>query len=255
MPGRILLIDDEGDIVRSLQHRLEREGHTVAVAANGNEAMAVARTQTLDLVITDVAMAGMDGYHFYQQFRKIPQCQSTPVIVVTGHTHMEDAFRSLGIEDFLSKPVDMDRLVTVVQRVLDPAWQRKKKHRIVVLGVDQKTVQKMVQDLRDHGRLAEAARDEMDLLTRTLTHRPTMVIIDVLLECLLAHELIKALRCFAHLSDLIILTYTHFTEKELTNPDAVEQLKESKNACLQAGATAYIGRFSRVTFMEYIDVY
>ena len=67
--------------------------------------------------------------------------------------------------------------------------------------------------------------------------------------------MIAALRAFSHFSKLKILAYTHFTEKELTSVDAVEQLKMNKNKCIEAGATAYIGRFSQVTFVETIREY
>jgi CheY-like chemotaxis protein len=116
-------------------------------------------------------------------------------------------------------------------------------------------VASMVHQLNDHGQKAVAARDETEFLTKALASPPEIMLIDVLLPRLLAHEMIKAIRCFSQFKNTLILAYTSFSEKQLTNVDAVEQLKFAKNQCMAAGASDYIGRFSRLTFMEILSKY
>ena len=84
---------------------------------------------------------------------------------------------------------------------------------------------------------------------------PHVVLIDILLQDIPAKEIIKALKTFLKLKGVAILAYTHFSPEEMGNVDAVEQLKESKNACLESGATKYIGRYSSLTFVDSVRNY
>jgi CheY-like chemotaxis protein len=254
MPKKILILDDEQDILDALKGKLERAGYAVTAATNGYDGLDAARRDKYDLVVTDVVMPGMDGFQFFKEFKKISGYAQTPVIIVSAHASMEDTFRVFGVQDFLAKPVDGEKIVKAVDRLLDPSHSQLHR-KILILGTDMEVVASMVHLLNDHGHKAAAARDESEFLNRVLASAPELIILDVLLPKLLAHELIKAVRCFSHLKSAIILTYTSFSEKQLTSVDAIEQLKFSKNQCMAAGASDYIGRFSRLTFMDVISKY
>jgi two-component system, chemotaxis family, chemotaxis protein CheY len=262
MPKKILILDDEEDILDALKGKLERAGYTVTTATNGFDGLAAARRDRFDLVITDVVMPGMDGFQFFKEFKKVSGYAATPVIIVSAHASMEDTFRVFGVQDFLTKPVDGERIIKVdgeriikaIERLLDPSASQLHR-KILILGTDMEVVASMVHLLNDNGHKAAAARDESEFLNKALAQPPEMMIIDVLLPKLLAHEMIKAIRCFSQFKNAVILTYTSFSEKQLTNVDAVEQLKFSKNQCMSAGASDYIGRFSRLTFMDVLSKY
>jgi CheY-like chemotaxis protein len=255
MAKKILVLDDEEDILDALKGKLERAGYAVTAVRNGLDGLDAARREKFDLVVTDVVMPGMDGFQFFKEFKKLSGNSAIPVIIVSAHASMEDTFRVFGVQDFLAKPVDGERIVKAVERLLSPSSSTLLNRKILILGTDMEVVASMVHLLNDHGHKASAARDESEFLTRTLAQPPEMMILDVLLPKLLAHELVKAVRCFSHLRSAIILTYTSFSEKQLTSVDAIEQLKFSKNQCMSAGATDYIGRFSRLTFMDVLSKY
>ncbi len=255
MPQKILILDDEPDTLDALKNKLERAGYTVNAVTNGLEGLASARRERFDLVMTDVVMPLMDGFHFYKELRKLSGYAQIPVIVVSAHGIMEDTFRVFGIQEFFIKPVDGERLLKAVANILNPTANPQLHRKILILGTDMEVVASMVHQLNDRGQKAVAARDEIEFLTKAFASPPEMMLIDVMLPKLLAHEMIKALRCFSQFRQAVILTYTHFSDKQMTSVDAIEQLKYSKNQCATAGATDYIGRFSRLTFTEILSKY
>jgi len=255
MPKKILILEDERDVLDALKNKLERAGYAVTAVDNGLDGLAAARRERFDLVVSDVVMPVMDGFQFFKEFKLIAVCAATPTIIVSAHAGMEDTFRVFGVEEFFTKPVDGDKIIQAIGRILNPPTNAQLHRTIFILGADMEVVASMVHQLNDHGYKASAAHDELEFLNKSLTATPDIMLIDVLLPKLLAHELIKALRCFSQFKNILILTYTHFSEKQMTNVNAIEQLKFSKNQCMSAGASDYIGRFSRLTFMDVLSKY
>ncbi|MDC7220092.1 MAG: sigma-54 dependent transcriptional regulator [Spirochaetales bacterium] len=118
MTFKILVVDDEKNIRMGLGKSLELEGYEVYLAENGNEAMKEMLKTSIDLVVTDLRMPGMSGEEL---LKKISNAYPTvPVIILTGHGTVEtavDAMRN-GAFDFLTKPVNLDRLGLLVKRAL-----------------------------------------------------------------------------------------------------------------------------------------
>lgn len=117
--GRLLLVEDEVNMVRTLVKILERRGYEVDAAGTGEEALRRLGTATYDLVITDLNMPVMDGM---QLLREIKQRQFNPaIIVLTGHGTIQSAVEAmkLGAGDYLIKPCHPDELLLVVARLLE----------------------------------------------------------------------------------------------------------------------------------------
>ena len=116
----ILLVEDNADAREALALLLENHGYLVRSAADGAEALAEARRQPPDLVITDIEMPGLSGFDVVAQFRSLPELAGIPVIVVSGHNEVQNrvAGFDLGADDFLPKPVHVDELLARVRRHL-----------------------------------------------------------------------------------------------------------------------------------------
>ena len=112
----ILIVDDENDILSSMQILLEGEGYFVLTAFSGEDALEKIGHHHIDLVITDVRMPGMDGFKLIEEIKK--RTPDTKIMVMTGHANVIDAkalsFR-LGASDFLSKP--FEDILVFVQRI------------------------------------------------------------------------------------------------------------------------------------------
>ncbi|MCG8616349.1 MAG: response regulator [Desulfobacterales bacterium] len=118
---RILLVDDEPDILATLEMLLRREGYRVATAGNGKEALETFRTDQFDLVVSDIRMPEMDGLELMKALR--PQNSRVEFIFLTGFASLDtavDALRDNGAFDYLTKPLDSpDVILRSIERALE----------------------------------------------------------------------------------------------------------------------------------------
>jgi signal transduction histidine kinase len=110
---RMLVVDDSADTTTMLRQLLQFQGAEVATAANGDEALRLVEGRDFDVVVSDLAMPGMDGYELLRELRTRPRTAGVPAIAVTGFGQSEDAERSraAGFFAHLAKPVQITRLV------------------------------------------------------------------------------------------------------------------------------------------------
>ncbi len=112
----ILVVDDESPILDLLRDLLEDEGHTVLAAHNGREALALARAEHPDLVLSDVMMPHMNGMQLARMLRDEALARELVVILMSA-AHPPD-LASVGAAAFLAKPFDLDEVNRVVARHL-----------------------------------------------------------------------------------------------------------------------------------------
>src|ERR1700690_2361543 len=116
---KILVIDDEADMRFAVRMLLERSGHTVTEADNGNAALAKIDEGAPDLVLLDMRLPGMDGIQILQKIRE--KQKDLPIIMVTGYGNVELAEQAiqLGADHYLSKPFHNKELIEVIQQILE----------------------------------------------------------------------------------------------------------------------------------------
>lgn len=116
MKAKILLADDEKDIVEFLEYNLLSEGFDVVTAYDGKEALEKL-SQKPDLIILDVMMPKMNGYEVCRQIRSLDQYSSTPVIFLTAKSSETDEIKGLelGADDFIGKPISPKKLIARVK--------------------------------------------------------------------------------------------------------------------------------------------
>ncbi|MGW7572911.1 HAMP domain-containing protein, partial [Streptomyces sp. NPDC054765] len=120
---RILIVDDDIRNVFALTHVLGRVGISVKYAENGREGLEVLdRTPDVSLVLMDIMMPEMDGYEMIKAIRHAPRFAALPVIALTAKAMPGDREKAIesGANDYIPKPVDVDRLLTVICGLLDP---------------------------------------------------------------------------------------------------------------------------------------
>ncbi|HKJ42243.1 MAG TPA: response regulator transcription factor [Sunxiuqinia sp.] len=117
---KILLVDDEVDILEFISYNLEKEGYKVYTAQNGVEAIKVAEKKTPDLIILDVMMPEMDGIAACEEIRKIPSLQSSVIAFLTarGEDYSQIAGFEAGADDYITKPIRPKVLVSRVKALL-----------------------------------------------------------------------------------------------------------------------------------------
>ncbi len=117
---RILLVDDEEDILEFVSYNLQREGFRVYSARNGVEAIEMAGKVKPDLVILDVMMPEMDGIAACEEIRKIPSCKNVVIAFLTarGEDYSQIAGFEAGADDYITKPVRPKVLISRVKALL-----------------------------------------------------------------------------------------------------------------------------------------
>ena len=118
--SRVLVVDDEPDVLLLCRLNLEQRGHEVLEAADGKIALELARECEPDIVILDLMLPGIDGYEVLEALRAAPETAGVRVLVLTAKSLRADRERShdLGASAFLTKPFLPDDLVATVDRVL-----------------------------------------------------------------------------------------------------------------------------------------
>jgi two-component system alkaline phosphatase synthesis response regulator PhoP/two-component system response regulator VicR len=118
---KILVIDDEPNIVQTLQDRLEMNEYEVITAGNGREGLEKFAQEKPDVILLDVIMPIMDGHEMLEKLRKQPDGQDVSVIMLTARSQTQDIARAnaCGIDDYIVKPFDLSELLEKIEGVVE----------------------------------------------------------------------------------------------------------------------------------------
>ena len=120
MPGKkILIIDDEAELVEMMRKRLEASDYEVIISNNGEEGMAKALKEVPNLILLDIRMPKMDGYTFIKQARVDKQLKKVPIIVLSVIDQLSELLKLEGVNDYLEKPFDADILIKKIDQYLN----------------------------------------------------------------------------------------------------------------------------------------
>ena len=118
---RVLLVDDEPDLLDTIQCRLEANSFEVITAADGQEGLRKAAKEKPDIILLDTNMPVMNGHEMLEQLRKHPNTKDIPVIMCTALCEAQDiaAASAYGIADYVTKPFDCTELVEKITNALE----------------------------------------------------------------------------------------------------------------------------------------
>jgi CheY-like chemotaxis protein len=118
--AKLLLIEDNEMNRDMLSRRLVKRGYEVAIAVDGEQGLAMARTERPALVLMDMSLPGLDGWEATRQLKARPETRDIPVIGLTAHAMAGDRDRALaaGCDDFDTKPVELTRLLEKIEALL-----------------------------------------------------------------------------------------------------------------------------------------
>ncbi len=120
-PGqKILIVDDEPDILELIEYNLKKEGYQVFLASNGQEGISVAKKVHPDLIILDIMMPKMDGIEACRLMRAIPEFKNTFMVFLTARSeeYSEIAGFNVGADDYIAKPIKPRALVSRINAIL-----------------------------------------------------------------------------------------------------------------------------------------
>jgi len=222
---RVLVVDDEADIRYIIRQHLERLGHEVVEAQSGLEAIEKVRALRPDLITLDVMMPDMDGFDVMAVLKEREGTRTIPVIFLSVVQDEAKGFR-LGATDYITKPIDPDRLLRAIERIL-PQEERHETPRVLVVDDDLEILTILGRILGRAGYDVAQAQDGQQGLSKVYTEAPDLVILDIQMPGMSGYEVIRRIRGTRRLANLPILV--------LTASDAGDRAK-----ALALGATEYL---------------
>jgi CheY-like chemotaxis protein len=121
--AKILLVEDNEMNRDMLSRRLARRGYQVAIAVDGEQGVAMARSEAPALILMDMSLPGLDGWEATRRIKAAAETRQVPVIALTAHAMAGDREKAMaaGCDDFDTKPIDLDRLLVKIETLLGRA--------------------------------------------------------------------------------------------------------------------------------------
>lgn len=136
MKEKILIVDDEKDIVKMLDYNLKKDGYRVISASDGEDALDLAGREHPDLIVLDLMLPGLDGLEVCKTLKKEGKTSSIPIIMLTAKTQESDKVigLELGADDYMTKPFSPRELLARIKAVLRRAKDKEKIPEIIKFG-------------------------------------------------------------------------------------------------------------------------
>jgi len=207
----VLVVDDDPSARDLLKRFLNKEGFHVECATNGPEALALVKTVRPTVITLDVMMPGMDGWSVLSKLKEDPATADIPVVVLTivDDKHFGHA---LGATEYLTKPVDRDRLAAIIHKLRPPSAPGQ----VLVVDDDADLREMLVRTLAREGWTAATAVDGREGLEKVAARKPDLILLDLMMPRMDGFEFVAELRQRPEWRAIPIIV---ITAKSLTNED------------------------------------
>jgi signal transduction histidine kinase/CheY-like chemotaxis protein len=216
----VLVIDDDPDAVYLLQENLSPQEFVVIGARNGPDGLRMAREQQPQAILLDILMPGADGWQVLHDLKEDPATSNIPVILLTIVDKKALGFR-LGASAYLLKPLDPDVVKETLNQVIEETGAQRK--RVLVVDDDPNIADMLRQFLPESDFELLSALDGVDGLKALESHRPDIILLDIIMPRLDGFGFIEKMRTNPNMCDLPIIV---ISAKEL-NADETTRLREA----------------------------
>lgn len=225
---RVLVIDDELNVLDIMRRFLSKEGFDVLTAQGGQEGLALAREVRPSLITLDVLMSELDGWSVLRELKSTPELAPIPVIMLTIVDERSKGY-ALGASEYITKPIDWTRLRSVLHHLNGSPSRRD----ILVIEDDEETRRLLASTLADDGWLIIEAEDGREGFKRLRERRPSLILLDLMMPEMDGFEFLELLRGDVAFSNIPVIgmTATDLSEadRRRLNSGIVEFV--SKAAC------------------------
>jgi two-component system alkaline phosphatase synthesis response regulator PhoP len=181
---RILVVDDEKDLVDLISYNLQRNGFDILAAYNGNEAIEVAQREQPDLVILDLMLPGIDGTEVARRLKADSRTAQIPIIMLTAKSEETDVVvgLTLGADDYVTKPFSVKILLARLNTVLRRAESQQPTEDMGLLKTGPLTIDTSKHEVTVNGELAKLTLTEFKLLSALVNARGRVLSRDQLMD-------------------------------------------------------------------------
>lgn len=236
----ILLIDDELFNHQLMKRYLAKEGWKLAFAASGQEGLQLAKKLRPKVICLDILMPSMDGWSVLSAIKSDPELQNIPVVIWSMTSDRQLGY-ALGASEFLTKPVNRERLISVMDRYIS----NRNDHNVLVIEDDEATSELLTRLLQKEGYVVTQARNGRHALDCMTKGTPKLILLDLMMPEMDGFQFLEELRKQETWSEIPIVVVT---AKSITAEDKLKLNGFVKNV-VEKGAfdhkslLAEIGRF------------
>lgn len=235
---KILIVDDEEDLRDTVSYKLKSAGFTTETACDGMDAMEKLDLFTPDLIILDMNMPRMNGLEFYQKIKGNSEKPPYPVIVLTARANMEQLFRDLDVDGFMSKPFDLDELLneakTITAKasniVIESATKQSRARRICIVENKTELRNKLALSFLNAGYMVTCAHSGASAIKQIQNNLPDIAIISLALNDIAGDIVIGKLYNLKLEKEIQYLLYTdHIPDTDKTI--IAEKISQKDGVC------------------------
>jgi signal transduction histidine kinase/DNA-binding response OmpR family regulator len=223
--GTVLVIDDDAMVLELMKRFLSKEGYRVVTAKGGKEGLRLARELIPDVITLDVIMSEMDGWAVLSALKGDSDLANIPVIMLTIVDDKSMGYR-LGASDYLTKPINRDRLVGAVRKHAPPPCG------VLVVEDDAEMRELLQRFLQNEGWVVVEAQNGREALDRIAESKPGLILLDLMMPTMDGFEFLQELRKHTAWLSIPVLV---ITAKDLTAEER-HRLDGRVNKILQKGA-------------------
>jgi phosphate regulon transcriptional regulator PhoB len=179
---KILIVDDEKDIVKMLDYNFKKEGFRTVLAYDGEDAVDLAKKEHPDMVVLDLMLPGIDGLEVCKALKKEPKTESIPIIMLTAKAQETDKVigLELGADDYVTKPFSPRELIARVKAILRRGHEKEKMPEILAIGKLKLDLSKIMVFVQD--KPVELTSKEFELLKTLIAAKGRVLSRDYLLD-------------------------------------------------------------------------
>ena len=204
VPSKVLVIEDDLDIATLIQLHLSRDGRGVLIARRGDEAIEIAQRERPDLITLDIMLPDVDGFSVLDELKSNPATQDIPVVVVSVLPDRGECLR-LGAVDYVTKPIDEQRLLHAVRKVLA------RRGTVLVVDDDEDTLSLMREILRANGFGVRTTSQGLRALRVAGEVRPALILLDLKMRDVDGQAVLRRLKDDPVTRDIPVIVLTGST--------------------------------------------
>lgn len=185
---KILIVDDEKDVLFMLEQELAAKGYSVIATDNGKDALSLAKSERPDLIILDILMPHLSGGEVARILKESPETENIPVIYISGRFEEHEVGRLGDGKMVLRKPYEMDQLGIVIKRLLSD------EKKILIVDDEKDALFMLEKELAARGYSIVAADNSNDALVLAKSEHPDLIILDICMPGMDGPEVAAKLR-------------------------------------------------------------
>jgi PAS domain S-box-containing protein len=210
---KILIIDDDEDMVHVLKSNLEKESYEVTVVQTSRDALKTAIDIKPDLITLDLLMPSVDGFMIAELLKQNPSTKDIPIVIISAIFEKDRAYK-LGVSDYITKPFDTQELLKSIKNIEEQISGEKLRKKILVVDDDPDISSVLALSLNERNYSVLNAYDGLQAVASAKLEKPDIIVLDLMLPEFDGFDVLKRLKADAMTKNIPVIVITGMGSKE-----------------------------------------